>query len=185
MTTPRITPFLFEGEMTVRVIERDGLPWFVAADVCRVLGITNARDSTGRLDEDEKGVALTDTLGGQQEMLIVSESGLFTLILRCREAMKKGTLPHRFRRWVTGEVLPAIRRSGCFDGLAVLSDTDHPTSEANRVRMVTEARHTFGERAAAQLWFKLHLPTVTAMQEDRLQSDLFYKLPGQGFDARA
>ena len=66
------------------------------------------------LDEDEKGVSLIYTSSGQQEMNIVSESGMYTLILRCREAVKKGSIPHRFRKWVTAEVLPAIRKTGSY-----------------------------------------------------------------------
>lgn len=93
---------------------RDGEPWFVAADVCRALSIANNRDALSKLDDDEKGVGLTDTLGGKQEILIISEPGLTTLILRCRDAVKPGTLPYRFRRWVTHEVLPSIRKTGSY-----------------------------------------------------------------------
>ncbi|MCW4597617.1 hypothetical protein MB831_09045, partial [Pasteurella multocida subsp. multocida] len=59
--------------------------------------------------------ALTDTLGGKQEMKIVSESGMYTLILRCRDAVKKGSVLHRFRKWVTAEVLPQIRKTGKYE----------------------------------------------------------------------
>jgi prophage antirepressor-like protein len=99
----------------VRVIQdADGEPWFVAKDVCEVLDIQNSRDAIGKLDEDEKGVALTYTPGGRQEMGTVRESGLYTLILRSREATTPGTVAHRFRRWVTSEVLPSIRKRGSY-----------------------------------------------------------------------
>ena len=108
-----VIPFAF-GDQLLRVIEREGAPWFVAADVCRALDVKNNRDAIEKLDDDEKGVALTDTLGGQQEMLIVSESGLYTIVLRCRDATTPGTVAHRFRKWVTSEVLPSLRRTGAY-----------------------------------------------------------------------
>ncbi|HFS5807934.1 TPA: Bro-N domain-containing protein [Citrobacter farmeri] len=104
--------FNFESECPVRAIIIDGMPWFVAMDVCRAIGIANHRDAVRKLDDDEKGVGSTYTLGGEQETTIISESGLYTLILRCRDAVTPGTIPYRFRKWVTGEVLPQIRRTG-------------------------------------------------------------------------
>lgn len=106
--------FNFESECPVRAIIIDGMPWFVAMDVCRAIGIANHRDAVRKLDDDEKGVGSTDTLGGEQETTIISESGLYTLILRCRDAVTPGTIPYRFRKWVTGEVLPQIRRTGSY-----------------------------------------------------------------------
>jgi len=110
--------FSFDSTRTLRVLSVDGEPWFVAADVCGMLDISNSRDAISRLDDDEKGVALTDTLGGQQEMNIISESGFYALILRCRDATNPGTLPHRVRKWVTSEVLPSIRKTGRYEATA-------------------------------------------------------------------
>lgn len=104
--------FSFESDCHIRAIIIDGAPWFVAMDVCRAIGIANHRDAVRKLDDDEKGVGSTDTLGGEQDATIISESGLYTLILRCRDAVTPGTIPYRFRKWVTGEVLPQIRRTG-------------------------------------------------------------------------
>ncbi|MEX3020229.1 Bro-N domain-containing protein [Kluyvera sp. STS39-E] len=104
--------FNFESECPVRAIIINGEPWFVAMDVCRAIGIANHRDAVRKLDADEKGVGSTDTLGGEQEATIISESGLYTLVLRCRDAVTPGTIPYRFRKWVTSEVLPQIRRTG-------------------------------------------------------------------------
>lgn len=101
-----IVPFDFETH-AVRIVMRDDAPWFVAADVCRVLEHGNPRQVISRLDDDERGVLNVDTLGGEQEMNIVSESGLFALIFTSRKSAAK-----RFRKWVTAEVLPAIRRDG-------------------------------------------------------------------------
>ncbi|ORT72057.1 BRO-N domain-containing protein [Citrobacter werkmanii] len=106
--------FNFESDCQVRAIIIDGAPWFVAMDVCRAIGIANHRDAVRKLDSDEKGVGSTDTLGGEQEATIISESGLYTLILRCRDAVTPGTIPYRFRKWVTSEVLPQIRRTGSY-----------------------------------------------------------------------
>lgn len=113
-TQNQLATFTFE-QHSIRTIVINDEPWFIAKDVCDAVNIVNYRDSIERLDEDEKGVALTDTLGGQQEMNIVSESGMYTLILRCRDAVKKGSVPHRFRKWVTAEVLPAIRKTGKYE----------------------------------------------------------------------
>ncbi|HBU6133915.1 TPA: Bro-N domain-containing protein [Enterobacter cloacae] len=110
-----LSVFSFQENHPVRVVLVGGEPWFVAADVCNAIGIINHRDAVGKLDEDEKGVGSTDTLGGKQEVTIVSESGLYTLILRCRDAVKQGTTAWRFRKWVTNEVLPAIRKTGGYD----------------------------------------------------------------------
>jgi prophage antirepressor-like protein len=81
----------------------------VAKDVCEVLGIANARDALQRLDDDEKGVATTDTLGGKQTLATVYESGLYALIFTSRKEEAKA-----FRKWVTSEVLPAIRKTGAY-----------------------------------------------------------------------
>ena len=101
----------FENEQfgTIRTLSVDGEPWFVAADVCRALDIKNSRDAIARLDDDEKGVALTDTLGGKQEMSTVNESGLYALVLGSRKPEAK-----QFKRWITHEVIPAIRRTGAY-----------------------------------------------------------------------
>ena len=107
----QLSTFNFETH-AIRTIAINNEPWFIAKDVCDAIGIDNNRKALLTLDEDEKGVTLSNTLGGQQEMNIISESGMYTLILRCRDAVKKGSVPHRFRKWVTAEVLPQIRKTG-------------------------------------------------------------------------
>lgn len=98
----------------VRALDRAGQPWFVAADVCRALDIANHRDAVQGLEEDEKGgVGISDAIGREQTTLCVSESGLYALIFKSRKPEAK-----TFRKWVTSEVLPAIRRTG---GYAVLT----------------------------------------------------------------
>lgn len=100
--------FNFVGN-EIRVVTKDGQPWWVAKDVCDVLEIKNSRDALGRLDEDEKGVASTDTLGGTQQVQVVNESGLYSLVLSSRKPEAK-----QFKRWITHEVIPAIRRTGAY-----------------------------------------------------------------------
>lgn len=102
------------GDSEIRVINRCGEPWFVAKDVCDALTLTNSRKALTALDDDEKGVTLSYTLGGEQNLSIVSESGMYTLVLRCRDAVNKGSVPHKFRKWVTAEVLPSIRKTGSY-----------------------------------------------------------------------
>lgn len=114
--------FAFEG-LPVRVMVDDhGMPWWVGVDVCNALGLGNSRDALGRLDDDERGVGIADTLGGPQEITTISEGGLYSLILRSRVEGAK-----RFKRWVTHEVLPSIRKSGSY-GTASAPDLSDPTT---------------------------------------------------------
>lgn len=101
--------YKFESESSIRAILIDGSPWFVAIDVIKALQLTNPTMSMKALDADERAKF---NLGRQGTANIISESGLYTLILRCRDAVTPGTIPYRFRKWVTGEVLPTIRQTG-------------------------------------------------------------------------
>lgn len=80
--------FNFENH-AIRTLAINNEPWFVAKDICDTLKLSNSRMALQALDDDEKGVTLTYTLGGEQNVSIVSESGMYTLILRCRDAVKK------------------------------------------------------------------------------------------------
>ena len=135
-TQSQLSTFNFESN-SIRTLAINNEPWFVAKDLCNAINISNYRDAIERLDEDEKGVALTDTLGGQQEMNIVSESGMYTLILRCRDAVKKGSIPHRFRKWVTAEVLPTIRKTGKYESKTSVNDR---TGLRNAVNMLVSKK---------------------------------------------
>jgi len=105
-----IIPFSYQ-EKEIRIIEdQDGTPWWVAKDVCEVLGFKNYRDALSyHLDDDEKGVVSADTPGGKQELLTINESGLYTLILKSTKPVARP-----FRKWVTSEVLPSIRKTGSY-----------------------------------------------------------------------
>ena len=94
----RIMPFVLDGE-----------PWFVASDVCRALDIRNSRDAFSRLEDDEKGVGLTDTPGGKQKVTIVNEPGLYSLIMGSRKPEARA-----FKHWITHEVIPSIRKHGAY-----------------------------------------------------------------------
>lgn len=143
----QISTFNFENQ-SIRTIAINNEPWFIAKDLCDAINISNYRDAIERLDEDEKGVALTDTLGGKQEMSVVSESGMYTLILRCRDAVKKGSIPHRFRKWVTAEVLPQIRKTGSYS---------QNVEEIRPLEPTYHREHTQTEMLCfASLWFSLY-----------------------------
>ena len=100
--------FEYEGSK-VRTVVIDGEPWFVAVDVCRVLEHTNTSVAVSRLDDDEKGVSTLYTPGGTQGASVVSEAGLYSLILTSRKPEAKA-----FKRWITHEVIPAIRKTGSY-----------------------------------------------------------------------
>ncbi len=105
----QIVAFNFESHHVRVAMGTDMEPWFVASDVCAALTIGNSRMALDRLDDDEKGVSSIDTLGGKQDMAVVNESGLYSLILGSRKPEAK-----RFKRWVTHEVLPSIRKTGSY-----------------------------------------------------------------------
>ncbi|MEN7389906.1 phage antirepressor [Bacillus licheniformis] len=126
-------------DQQVRTVVKDGEPWFVAKDVCDVLGITDARKSVNLLDEDERNsVPVTDSLGRNQETFIINEPGLYSLILRSRKPEAK-----QFKRWITHEVIPTIRKTGGYvanDDLFIqtyLPQADEQTKQLFKVTLHT------------------------------------------------
>lgn len=104
---------IFENEEfgSIRTVTRDGEVWFVGKDVAEALGFTNSRDAIAtHVFDDDKGVEIIDTLGGKQKMTAINESGLYALVFGSRLESAK-----RFKRWVTYEVLPAIRNTGSYE----------------------------------------------------------------------
>lgn len=154
-----LIPFEFEHH-TVRVIMIDDEPWFVANDLCEVLAISNSRDALRRLDEDEKGVGSTDTLGGSQSLNIVSESGMYSLVLGSRKPEAR-----RFKKWVTSDLLPTLRRTGRYvlheERKPSIMDRD-PAHVRSAIDVVREARRLFGQTAARALWVEVGLPAPIA-----------------------
>jgi len=91
-----------------RVIDRNGEPWFVLAEVCKKLGLSNPSDAASRLDDDEKdAISISDAIGRTQRMIVINESGLYSTILTSRVPGAKA-----FKKWVTSDVLPSIRKNG-------------------------------------------------------------------------
>jgi prophage antirepressor-like protein len=112
MSDANIVPFQFEDN-EIRVVIFDEQPWWVLADVCRILEISNPRDAAGRLEDDEKNtVALTDALRqgrGNPNVTVINEPGLYRLVMRSDKPQAK-----RFQRWVFHEVLPELRKTGSY-----------------------------------------------------------------------
>ncbi|TIT24487.1 MAG: hypothetical protein E5W70_03585 [Mesorhizobium sp.] len=139
---------------------RDDEPWFVLSDVCRVLDIGNVGNAAGRLDDDERSSIRNPDVtsaGGNPNITIINESGLYSLILTSRKPAAK-----RFKKWVTAEVLPALRRSGAY--VMTAEDEDLPSLADGKVfgmrvakinaaaRMISVANSIYGPAAARALW---------------------------------
>lgn len=132
--TADLVPFAYEGA-ELRSVLVDGEPWFITADALALLDL--GRSSTTALDDDEKGVHSMDTLGGKQSAAVISESGLYSLILRSRKDEAKA-----IKRWITREVLPAIRKTGTYT--VALPET----REELLARAVLEATSALAEKDA-------------------------------------
>ena len=101
--------FNFSGQ-DVRIITINDEPWFVGKDVADILGYSNSRKAlSDHVDDEDKGVTKSDTLGGNQNITIINESGLYSLILKSKKSEAK-----QFKRWVTSDVLPTIRKHGAY-----------------------------------------------------------------------
>ena len=114
----RFSLYNFDG-FDVRIKDVSGNPWFAAKDVCKVLGISKYRDAVTRLDPDETAPVVLDTLGGPQEMTVINESGFYSLVLTSRKPNAR-----KFKKWVTSEVLPTIRKTGSYDSTLIKALTD-------------------------------------------------------------
>lgn len=133
-----IIPFSFESTEIRAIANDQGEPWFVAGDVAELLGYRNAPDMTRLLDDDEKGTHNLRTLGGEQEMTIISESGLYACILKSRRPEAKV-----FRKWVTGEVLPALRKTGHY---AVPTEPSINPAQQRQLQNAIAARFPDGKK---------------------------------------
>ncbi len=118
----KIVPYLFEDAQLVRSLEKDGNPWFVAVDVCQVLEVKNTSDAIDRLDEDEKADIVLNDNTQNRSFLIINESGLYSLIMSSRKPAAK-----RFRKWVTSEVLPTLRKTGRYETTASVEKVEIDT----------------------------------------------------------
>ena len=121
---PNLVPFSFDNTPIRVVTDERGEPWFVAADVAAILDYRTASDMTRMLGEDEKGTQIVSTLGGPQEATIISESGLYACILKSRKPDAQ-----RFRKWVTAEVLPSLRKTGAYMVVPAAASAVQPSLE--------------------------------------------------------
>lgn len=144
----KIIPFKFESHCIQVVTDGSGEPWFIAKEVASLLGYSEASAMTRHLDDDEKGLSDMQTLGGKQKVIIISESGLYSAILRSERVEAK-----RFKKWVTSEVLPSIRKTGGY-------------RSPSPVKVVTEAARAFPPlfRAARLLGCDKNAAAISANQ---------------------
>ncbi|MBL1266247.1 MAG: hypothetical protein COA87_000485 [Halomonas sp.] len=173
----QVIPFDFESH-SVRAVAFNDEPWFVATDVCRVLSIVNTTQALQALDTDERSMF---NIGRQGMVNIINESGLFILILRSRDATKLGTPQHRFRKWVTAEVLPAIRKHGHYQdtegkmgtliGQTIGTDGFHCLAAVveGRLRRYPKATQ---QRARSHLWSQVRKAFGVSRGEDIPASQL-------------
>lgn len=172
--------FNYEGS-TVRTVMKDGAPWWVLKDVCSVLEIENSRNVTARLDGDEKDVHSVDTPGGRQEVTIINESGLYNVILRSEKPEAK-----RFKRWVTHEVLPTIRKHGAYLTAAKLEELmNNPDAW---IKVLTALKEERQEKERLQLQSAVDKPkvlfadAVSVSEGTILIGELAKILKGNGMD---
>ncbi|MDR2074463.1 MAG: hypothetical protein LBP36_03815 [Oscillospiraceae bacterium] len=144
---------IFKNEQfgEIRTVIIGGEPWFVLKDLCYALEIQNSRDVFARLDEDEKGVDTIDTLGGNQEMSIVSESGLYKVVFQSR---KDNAL--KFQSWVTKEVIPQIRKTGMY---ATENFVDMALNDTENMIKILKAYET-EKKAKKEIKLKLEEKTI-------------------------
>ncbi|MFK5257138.1 phage antirepressor [Propionibacterium freudenreichii] len=163
------------------MIDHDGEPWLVAADVCGVLTIANPRDALARLDPDEKGVGTTDTLGGMQRMAIISEAGVYTLAMTSRKPQAKP-----FVRWLSHEVIPSIRkRGGYLTPEAIektLTDPDFIIRLATELKAERAARLELAAQAKADAPKVLFADSVSVSHTTILVGELAKILRGNGVE---
>lgn len=137
------------GKSKVRVVMKNSQPWFVAKDVCDVLEIGDTHKAVDRLDDDERGRSLIPTLGGQQDMLTITESGLYSLTLGSRKPQARP-----FKRWVTHEVLPSIRKTGLYAtpeaAEKLLNDPDFLIQALQELKAIREKNDALTKTVAVQ-----------------------------------
>lgn len=147
----QLTPFNF-NQTAVRVINRNGEAWFIAKDVAAALGYSHVPHALRILDDDEKDVHIVDTRGGNQEMAIINESGVYALVLKSRKPEAKP-----FRKWVTSEVLPAIRKTGVYH-YGNLSAWIDPQRKLHLRRLV-EHRANYLKCSTQKIWGEVRFVT--------------------------
>lgn len=166
----------------IRTIQKDGEPWFVLADVCKVLEIARGTKVAERLEEDEvRQTSITDSLGRQQKAYIINESGLYTVILRSDKPQAKP-----FRKWVTSEVLPSIRKHGAYmtDNTLeqALTNPDFLIRLATELKTEKEKRLALEQQAEQDKPKVLFADSVTASSSSILIGELAKLIKQNGVD---
>ena len=166
---------VFNNEMfgNVRIILQGNEPWFVAKDVCDCLDLSNSRKALSRLEDDEKGVTLSDTLGGKQEMATVNEYGLYSLVLSSRKPEAK-----EFKRWITHEVLPSLRKYGTYNMNIPKTLPDALKAYANEIEEHNKTKALLEEQKPKVLF----ADAVNASHTSILVGDLAKLLRQNGLD---
>lgn len=154
-----IQTFDFHSTSLRTLTDEDGEPWFVAKDVCNILELSNVGQALARLDEDEKSsIILNDGTPGNPNKAIVSEPGLYSLIIASRKPEA-----HEFKRWVTHEVLPAIRKHGIYATDAtidqILANPDFG------IRLLTDLKKERAKRIEAENQIKELAPKAKALDD--------------------
>lgn len=175
-----LIPFTYKNS-ALRTLEINSQPWFVAKDVCDILELASMHTSLRILDEDEKGVHTMHTPSGNQEMTIISEPGLYSLILRSRKPEAKA-----FKRWITHEVLPSIRRHGVYATESVvdamLADPETMIRTLTALKEERAKRAKLEKQAQANAPKVLFADAVASAKTDILIGDLAKILRGNGVD---
>ena len=142
------------NENNLRVVIKDGEPWFVASDVCTILEIGNVSMAVSRLDQVEKGLISIDTLGGTQSVIGVNESGLYELIFGSRKKEAR-----EFKNWVKRDVLPSIRKNGAYMTPETIEKT--LTNPDFIIQLATQLKDEQSARIAAENKLDVQKPLVT------------------------
>lgn len=177
-----VTIFRKDEFGAVRAVTLEGEPWFVAADVCRALELERTNRALSRLDDDEKGTHSVSTPGGRQMMSIVSESGLYALVLSSRKPEAKA-----FKRWITHEVIPSIRKTGGYIAGQETMDDDQLLANALMVaqRKIAERNkqlETANAKIQADAPKVLFAETVEKAEGDILVRQLAKLMVQRGYD---
>lgn len=168
-----VQPFRFDGTDVRVIADEQGEPWFVLADLLRVLGMTSKPSQVAaRLAEDEKGVRLADTLGGRQQVGVVNEAGMWSVIVRSDSAAAEPV-----RRWVTHEVLPAIRKTGSYAVAPALTDEQ---IVAQALQITTRRVQELEAKVEADAPKVLFADAVATSQTEILVGELAKILRGNG-----
>ncbi len=169
----------------IRCIIVDENPWFAVVDICKGLNIQNPTQAASKLDDDERAIF---NIGRQGSANFVNESGLYALMLRCRDAMTKGTKAHKFRKWVTNEVLPTIRKTGEYtpaQGTPISEEPPRITAQQlhelnQKIRRAVTVFH-FEEKATQRVCnnirFMLNIGNVADIHPDDYNAEMDLKLP--------